>query len=86
MADEPSTHTWDDVRRVADELKLKLHLAGMDARDEWERLQPKLTELEKAFVAGTSKVEAAVSEQASALGSALKKLLADIKPPADKQG
>lgn len=31
-----------DVRALRDEVKLKLHLASMDLKDEWERLEPQL--------------------------------------------
>jgi hypothetical protein len=31
-----------DVRRLRDEVRLKLHLAGMDARDRWHALEPVL--------------------------------------------
>ena len=31
-----------DVRGLADEVRLKLHLAGMDVKAEWERLEPQL--------------------------------------------
>lgn len=31
-----------DVRALRDEVRLKLHLAGMDLKDEWERLEPQL--------------------------------------------
>ena len=41
-----STFTWDDVRRFTDQLELKIHLAGMDARDRWEALKPKVSALE----------------------------------------
>jgi len=40
------TPTWDEVRRIADELELKIHLAGMDARDRWRDLKPRLAEIE----------------------------------------
>jgi hypothetical protein len=33
---------WDEVRRIADELKLKMHLASMEARDRWQALEPRL--------------------------------------------
>lgn len=32
----------NDVRGLADEVRLKLHLAGMDVQSEWERLEPQL--------------------------------------------
>ncbi|HTR53668.1 MAG TPA: hypothetical protein VMJ10_23400 [Kofleriaceae bacterium] len=37
---------WDDARRLADELEVKLHLASMDARDRWHELKPRLDNLE----------------------------------------
>jgi hypothetical protein len=70
--------TWDDVRRVRDQLKLELHLAGMEAKEQWEKLQPKLAELEKTFEAGAHKAGTAMAEEVSAVGATLKKLLADI--------
>lgn len=30
------------LRTLRDEIKLKLHLAKLDAKDEWNRLEPKL--------------------------------------------
>ncbi|MEJ7603663.1 MAG: hypothetical protein WKG01_37595 [Kofleriaceae bacterium] len=80
------TTTWDDLRRVADELKLKMHLAGMEAREQWEKLQPKLAELEHSVEAGAAKAGHAISEQVASLGSSLKKLLADIKGGDHKDG
>lgn len=31
-----------DIRALRDEVRLKLHLAGMDLRQEWEKLEPQL--------------------------------------------
>lgn len=31
-----------DVRALRDEVKLKLHLANMDLKDEWSKLEPQL--------------------------------------------
>ena len=70
--------TWDDLRRVADELKLKIHLAGMEAREQWEKLQPKLAELEQSVESGAARAGNAISEQVSSLGASLKKLLSDV--------
>jgi hypothetical protein len=36
----------NDLRRQRDELKLKLHLLGAEARDEWTTLEKKLEHLE----------------------------------------
>jgi archaellum component FlaC len=37
----------DNLRRMADEIRVKIHLAGMDAKDTWAKLEPKLHELER---------------------------------------
>jgi hypothetical protein len=34
------------MRTLRDEVRLKLHLAGMDIKDEWSKLEPRLHELE----------------------------------------
>jgi hypothetical protein len=80
MTEEAKTETttWDDVRRVRDQLKLEVHLAGMEAREQWDKLQPRLVELEKSFEAGAHKAGTAMAEEVSALGATLKKLLGDI--------
>ncbi len=36
----------DELEKLRDEIKLKLHLAEMDAQSTWRRLEPKLDELE----------------------------------------
>jgi hypothetical protein len=36
-----------DLRRMADEIRLKVHLGSMDAKDEWKEIEPKLHELEQ---------------------------------------
>ena len=81
---EKAQDTWDDVRRVADELKLKIHLAGMEARDQWAKLQPKLAELEKSLETGAQKAGHEVSEQFSTLAASLRKLLTEISDDVKK--
>ena len=67
--------TRDDLRRTADEIKLKLHLAGMDAKDAWEDIQPRLADFERRF---DSKADE-VGEELKALGSDIKQRLLNIK-------
>jgi hypothetical protein len=38
----------DLLRTLRDEIKVKLHLAGMDARDQWAKLEPELFKVERA--------------------------------------
>lgn len=73
-----SDHLWNDVRRLADELELKIHLARMEARDRWAVLKPKLIELEHT-------AEDQVQHQLGAFAAALKQLrdevLDEVEPP-----
>jgi hypothetical protein len=65
----------DDLQRTADEIKVKLHLAGMDAKDAWEEVQPKLAEFEHLFDAKAGEV----GEELKALGKEIKQRLLNIK-------
>ncbi len=38
----------DDLTTVRDEVRLKLHLAGMEIKDEWRKLEPQILEVEQA--------------------------------------
>lgn len=40
--------TLDELRTLRDEIRVQLHLAGMDAKDRWNRdLEPRLFSMEK---------------------------------------
>ena len=67
--------TRDDLKRTADEIKLKLHLAGMDAKDAWEDLQPRIADFERRFDAAADDV----ADELKALGGDIKERLANIK-------
>jgi hypothetical protein len=82
---ETKTPTWDDVRRIADELELKMHLAGMDARDRWNALQPRLAEVEKVIAREGERAGKFVSAQISSIGAALGELRDDIQGKLDAQ-
>lgn len=57
----------DSLRRMADEIRLKIHLAGMEARDTWNELEPKLRDLEHRAEAATSDVMDDLRERLSKL-------------------
>ena len=59
----------------ADEIKLQLHLAGMDAKDAWNELEPKLAEFEQRF----DEKAGEVGDELKALGSEIKQRLLNIK-------
>ncbi len=70
--------TWKDVRRLADEIEVKVNLAGKELRDRWQAFRPRLAKFEH----GVTAAGAAVSKELNELGEALKKLIDDI----DHQG
>ncbi|MEQ8662070.1 MAG: hypothetical protein RLW62_14735 [Gammaproteobacteria bacterium] len=55
------------LRTERDELRVQLHLAGAEARAEWEKLEPRLAELETR----AAQVGAAAGTAAQDVGSAL---------------
>jgi len=75
QAQTKDTHTMtEDLRRMADEIRLKIHLAGMEAKDTWAKIEPKLHQLEhKAENAkdrltdGIDKIGAELKDQMSRL-------------------
>lgn len=46
-----STHrrALNDLRRIRDEIRLKLHLGGMDARTAWAELEPQIEHVERVL-------------------------------------
>jgi hypothetical protein len=72
------TDTWTELRRLADELELKIHLAGMEARDRWRVIQPKLAEVEQAIERAGQRADEVVAQKLSKLGLALRKLADDL--------
>lgn len=64
-----------DLERERDELKLRIHLAKAEGRDEWDRIDKKLDELRfRASAAGTEAKDAMddVSEAAKKLADEIK--------------
>jgi hypothetical protein len=50
------------MRTLRDEVRVKLHLAGMDAKQEWQKLEPHLAEVERAADELSEATRTAVSE------------------------
>jgi len=69
---------WDDVRRMADELELKIHLAGMEARDRWHELQPRLAKIEQSIARAGTRTSEAVEEELASIAAAVKRLRDDL--------
>jgi len=65
----------EKLKQQRDELRLKMHLAKADARDEWDELEGKLEHLrERAKAAGSE-----ASEASGDVGEALRSLASEIK-------
>jgi len=67
--------TRNDLKQAADEIRVKLHLAGMDAKDAWDEIQPRIEDFERRFDGKADEV----SEELKALGSDIKQRLLNIK-------
>jgi len=72
---------WDDVRRIADELQLKIHLAGMDARDRWHALEPRLHQIERSIARAGNQTTKAVEDEITSIAAALRRLRDDLARP-----
>jgi hypothetical protein len=75
---EPKS-TWDEIKRMAQELDVQMHLAGMEARDQWKELKPKVNQLEKQLSDVGKVVNDAVEKELSSIGAALRRLRDEIK-------
>jgi hypothetical protein len=69
---------WDDVRRLADELELQIHLASMDARDRWHALEPRLEKLEQQIVHSGERAGDAIVHELHEVKDALTALRDDV--------
>lgn len=72
------TNECTELRRIADELELKIHLASMDARDRWQTLRPRLVEVEKQLARTGERATKVVQDEVAAIGKALHKLRDDL--------
>ena len=89
---EPNREPIDDLvellKRQRDELKLKMHLAGKDAQDEWDRLERKWKEVEawaEPLTSASKKAARAAGEEARKVtGAAMDVAAREIKHGYDK--
>lgn len=76
--------TWQkllaELERERDELKLKIHLAKADGRDEFARLDDRIAELKVRADSASNEAKDAMSD----IGEAAKKLGAEIRAGFDR--
>lgn len=68
----------DELEKLAGEIKLKIHLAGMDAKDTWNRLEPKLHDLEQRAERASEKVTHELKDMAQDLRDRLRRLRQEV--------
>jgi hypothetical protein len=62
------------MRTLRDEIRVKMHLAGMNLKEEWSKLEPQVAEIEKAandFSQATRKALSDAVQRLSKLRSSL---------------
>ena len=65
----------EDLRQTRDELRVQMHLAKADARDDWDNLEHKWDDFQQKL----DKVEDAAGDSAKDVGDALSALGDEIK-------
>ncbi len=75
-----------ELKKTRDELRLQMHLAGMEARATWEKLEPKVDELERKATAAVDAAAAEFEGAIDSLGKALARLRDEIVPPPPPPG
>lgn len=62
------------LRQLADQIRVRIHLAGLEAKDAWSKAEHKLHELEEKAKQATGRAK----EQLSDLGSTLERELREL--------
>lgn len=61
-----------ELKKMRDEIRLKLHLAGMDAKERWQKLEPKVEEIERKLEAGGEEILGATNKLFEEVGRAFR--------------
>ena len=69
---------WDEIKRISDELELKVHLAGMEAKEKWEELKPLVQDLGAKMEDKAEAASARVVEELNNVGGLIKELRDDV--------
>lgn len=64
----------EELTRVRDEIRVKLHLAGMEAKERWAELEPKLDKVEQDVEAAGETVAEATGKLLSDIGKSIREL------------
>ncbi len=76
--DRPATQKLKaDLLQLRDEIQLKVHLGGMEARERWEALKPRFAQVEQDVTEGLVAIEADLLDAAQQLRDELGALWRD---------
>lgn len=78
---------WNEIKRLADQVELKIHLARMDLRTRWDELKPQLAALERELLERRAQARHLVTDRLDKLRAALHQLRDELsettaQPPA----
>jgi len=74
----------DELKQIAEEIRLKVHLASMDARTYWADLEPKLERLERTVEEKSNEALGTAGTLFEDVGKAVRKLRDQLREPTSK--
>lgn len=77
--------SFSNIKILADELRVKVHLAGMDLKGQWKAFEPKLRDLEERLQEARAKAKTTLTEQVGTLRASLRKLAQELRDSVQKQ-
>lgn len=63
-----------DLRQLRDSIRVRIHLAGMEAKDAWEKIEPKLDQLERDLDKNADTIAESIMERLEALRGDIEKV------------
>jgi hypothetical protein len=81
---EAAKSALDELKRIRDEIRVKLHLANMEVKDRWNDLEPKLENLEKDIEGAGETVVEATGQLLTDVGKSIRELGDKLKNAVDR--
>lgn len=67
-------HDLGELKKLRDEIRVKLHLAGLEVKERWKQLEPKLEEIERKVEAGSEELIGSTTRLFEEVGRAFREL------------
>lgn len=74
---------WAELRRIRDEVKVKLHLAGMELKQRWDAFEPRIQAVQGKVEQKSEQAADAVQTQVLHLVDGLRQFLDDLRKDID---